>query len=77
MSEERSTVSICVDSDLAHAAARFTPDFNRTTKDLLTGFIARNEAPQRLEGAALIRLLDAVNAFHEAHGLLSDEFPML
>ena len=71
-------ITVTLSEELAVHAGRYTDDLNSTVMSLLVEFIAREESLRRNQpDDRLGRALDAFNAFHAEHGLLSDEFPVL
>lgn len=67
-------INVSLNEDLVRQAKVFTRNLSGTLEDLLGDFVERERARRRDEDAALDRVIDALNAFHAEHGLLSDEF---
>jgi antitoxin CcdA len=73
----RKAVNLSLNTDLVSRAKDLTTNLSGTVEDLLAGFVQNEEARKRADDEALDQVISALNAFHEQHGLLSDEFPSL
>ena len=72
----RSGVSLQLKDDTVRRAEALTDDLSDTVEKLLFAWVSREEA-RRSDPAALEESIRIMDAFHEKHGLLSDEFPSL
>ncbi len=70
-------VNVSLNEDLVRQARSYTSNLSGTVEELLENFVEREAALRQSEDAALGELIDAMNAFHLKHGLLSDEFEQL
>jgi len=70
-------LNVSINEDLVRQARIYTSNLSGTLEDLLQAFVAQEEARRREDDAAVDRIIDVFNAFHEEHGLLSDEFSNL
>ena len=70
-------INVTLNEDIVRRARSFTRNLSGTLEVLLQEFIAREEVQRRDEDAAVDRVIDSLDAFHRAHGLLSDEFGTL
>jgi antitoxin CcdA len=70
----RKPVNLSLREDLVAQAKRHTRNLSGTVETLLADYIAQAEARRRASDAELDAVLDALDAHHAAHGLLSDEF---
>ena len=70
-------INVTLNEDLVRQARGFTRNLSGTLEALLQDFVAREEARRRGQDEAVDRVIDGLNAFHQAHGLLSDEFATL
>jgi antitoxin CcdA len=73
----RKAVNFSLNMDLVLRAKGLTRNLSSTVEDLLAGFVEQEQARQRADDERLEQVISALNAFHEQHGLLSDEFPSL
>jgi hypothetical protein len=71
------TVNITMNDDLIRQTRPHTRDPNGTPADLLQNFVERERAQRRAEDTAVDQIIDRLDAFHRAHGLISDEFSSL
>ena len=69
--------NVTLDEELVRQARLLTPNLSGTVEDLLREFVTREQGRRAAEDAAVIEVIDGLNAFHQEHGLLSDEFPSL
>ncbi len=74
---QRRPINVSLNEDLVRQARLFTRNLSGTLEDLLRDFVAQERARRRAEDTALDQVIDAVDAFHREHGLLSDEFSSL
>jgi len=70
----RKPVNLSLNEKLVERARRVTPNLSSTVETLLTQFVQDAEAKRRADDAVLDQVIAALNAHHEKHGLLSDEF---
>ena len=70
-------INISLNEDLVRQARLYTRNLSGTVEDLLKTFVADENARRQVEDARTNRVIDDMNAFHEANGLLSDEFSSL
>lgn len=70
----RKPVNLSLNEKLVERARRVTPNLSGTVETLLTEFVLAAEAKRRADDTALDQVIAALNAHHEQHGLLSDEF---
>jgi antitoxin CcdA len=70
-------LNITLNDDLIRQARLYTRNLSGTLEDLLQDFVERERARRRAEDAVMDQVIDGLNAFHRAHGLLSDEFSSL
>ena len=73
----RKAVNLSLNVDLVARAKGLTRNLSGTVEDLLTGFVEQEEARQRAADERLDSVVSALDAVHEQHGLLSDDFPSL
>ena len=73
-SARRKPVNLSLNEKLVVRARRVTPNLSGTVETLLTQFVLEAEAKRRADDAVLDQVIAALNAHHEEHGLLSDEF---
>lgn len=73
-SSRRKPVNLSLPESLVVRAKRVTPNLSGTVEALLTDYVREAEARRRADDAELDAVIDALNAAHEAHGFLSDEF---
>ncbi len=71
----RKPVTLSLNEDLVARARGLTRNLSATVEELLAGFVAAEQARKRENDAELEVVIDALNALHAKHGLLSDEFP--
>nr|WP_294512380.1 type II toxin-antitoxin system CcdA family antitoxin [uncultured Rhodopila sp.] len=76
-SVRRKAVNLSLNTDLVTRAKGLTRNLSGTVEYLLTGFVEQEEARQRASDERLDAVISALDAFHEQHGLLSDDFPSL
>ena len=76
-SAPRRAVNLSLNSDLLARVKALTNNLSRTVEDLLTGFVHDEQARQRTEDEKIDEVVSALNASHERHGFLSDEFSSL
>ena len=74
---ERTSGQRQLNDDLVRQARLYTRNLSGTLEDLLAEFVARERVRRRDEDAALDRVVAALGAFHDEHGLSSDEFTAL
>jgi antitoxin CcdA len=70
-------INITLNDDVIREARLYSRDLSRTVEDLLQDFVARERAQCLVEPTVMDQVVDRLNAFHRAHGLLSDEFSSL
>lgn len=73
----RRAVSLLLNEDLVARARSLTRNLSATVEDLLYAYVRQEQARRRAEDAKLAEVISALNAFHEQHGFLSDEFSEL
>lgn len=73
----RKAVNLSLNVDLVARAKGLTRNLSGTVEDLLTGFVEQEESRQHAADERLDAVLSALDAVHEQHGLLSDDFPSL
>lgn len=76
-SAPRRAVNLSLNEDLLVRARALTRNLSGTVEELLAGYLQQEQARRREEDARLDGVVLALNAFHERHGFLSDEFPNL
>lgn len=74
---QKRPINVSLNEDLVRQARLFTRNLSGTLEDLLRDFVVHERARRRAEDAALDQVINAVDAFHREHGLLSDEFSSL
>jgi post-segregation antitoxin (ccd killing protein) len=72
----RCTVRLELKEDTVNRAKALTEDLSGTVEKVLFAWVSREEA-RRSDPKALEETIRIMDAFHEKHGLLSDEFPIL
>ena len=70
----RKPVNLSLNEKLVERARRVTPNLSGTVETLLTQFVQEAEAKRRADDAVLDQVIAALNAHHEEHGFLSEEF---
>ena len=70
----RKPVNLSLNEKLVERARRVTPNLSSTVETLLTQFVQDAEAKRRADDALLDQVIAALNAHHEKHGFLSEEF---
>lgn len=73
----RRAVNLSLNGDLLARARKLTRNLSATVEDLLAGYVRQEQARQRAEDERLDQVVSDLNAFHERHGFLSDEFSSL
>ena len=73
----RRAVSLSLNEDLVARAKKTSRNLSATVEELLAGYVHREQARRRAEDEKLDEVISALNAFHERHGFLSDEFSTL
>ncbi len=73
----RRAVNLSLNEDLVARAKRTSRNLSATVEELLAGYVQREQARRRAEDEKLDEVISALNAFHERHGFLSDEFSIL
>ncbi|WP_376089550.1 type II toxin-antitoxin system CcdA family antitoxin [Roseomonas sp. CCTCC AB2023176] len=73
----RRPVNLSLNEDLVTRARMLTTNLSGTVEALLATFVQEEQKRRRRDDAVLRDVLAAVSAFHEEHGLLSDEFSKL
>lgn len=73
----RRAVNLSINEDLLFRAKQTTKNLSATVEELLAGYVQQEHAHRRAEDEALDQVISALNAFHERHGFLSDEFSTL
>ena len=76
-SAPRRAVNLSLNEDLVARAKRSTRNLSATVEELLAGYVQQEQARRRAEDEKLDEVISALNAFHERHGFLSDEFSTL
>ncbi len=74
---QKRPINVSLNEDLVRQARLFTRNLSGTLEDLLRDFVAHERVRRRAEDAAVDQVIDALDAFHREHGLLSDEFSAL
>ena len=70
----RKPVNLSLNEKLVERARRVTPNLSGTVETLLTQFVQEAEAKRRTDDVLLDQVIAALNAHHEEHGFLSEEF---
>ncbi len=70
-------INVELNADLVRQAREYTKDLSVTLEELLKDFVAREASSHLAEDSALDGVICGFNAFHQKHGLLSDEFSTL
>jgi len=70
----RKPVNLSLNEKLVERARRVTPNLSGTVETLLTQFVQEAEAKRRADDVLLDQVIAALNAHHEEHGFLSEEF---
>ena len=70
----RKAVNLSINGDLLLQAKRLTKNLSATVEALLAGHVQAELARKRADDEALEQVITALNAYHEEHGFLSDEF---
>ena len=73
-SARRKPVNLSLSEKLVERARRVTPNLSGTVETLLTKFVQEAEAKRRADDVLLDQVIAALNAHHEEHGFLSEEF---
>ena len=73
----RWAVNLSLNEDLVARAKKSTRNLSATVEELLAGYVQQEQARRRAEDKTLNQVITALNAFHERHGFLSDEFSTL
>ena len=73
----RRAVNLSLNEDLVVRAKKTTRNLSATVEELLAGYVQQEQARRRAEDETLDEVISALNAFHERHGFLSDEFSTL
>jgi antitoxin CcdA len=71
----RKPVNLSLNEDLVARARGLTRNLSGKVEELLADFVQAEIARKRAEDEELEAIIDALNAVHEEHGFLSDEFP--
>ncbi|WP_158287550.1 type II toxin-antitoxin system CcdA family antitoxin [Falsiroseomonas bella] len=74
---KRQAVNLSLPADLVQRARACTGNLSGTVEELLSGFVAREEARRRDEDERLARTLDALNAMTREHGTFGDDLSRL
>ncbi len=70
----RKPVNLSLSEDLVARAKGHTRNLSGTVEVLLTHYVRDAEARKRESDARLDAVIDALNAIHDEHGFLSDDF---
>ena len=73
----RRAVNLSLNEDLVARAKKSTRNLSATVEKLLADHLQQEQARRRAEDETLDEVISALNAFHERHGFLSDEFSTL
>jgi antitoxin CcdA len=73
----RRAVNLSLNEDLVARAKKSTRNLSATVEELLASYVQQEQARRRAEDEKLDEVISALNAFHERHGFLSDEFSTL
>ncbi len=73
----RRAVNLSLNEDLVARAKKSTRNLSATVEKLLADYVQQEQARRRAEDEKLDEVISALNAFHERHGFLSDEFSTL
>ena len=73
-SARRKPVNLSLNEKLVERARRVTPNLSGTVETLLTKFVQEAEAKRRADDVLLDQVIAALNAHHDEHGFLSEEF---
>lgn len=76
-SAPRRAVNLSINEDLLLQAKRVTKNLSGTVEELLAGYLQAELARKRADDDVLGQVITALNAYHEEHGFLSDEFSNL
>ncbi|MGI4802795.1 MAG: type II toxin-antitoxin system CcdA family antitoxin [Janthinobacterium lividum] len=74
---QKRPINVSLNEDLVRQARLYTGNLSGTLERLLRDFVEHEWVRRRAEDAAVDQVIDALNAFHQEHGLLSDEFSAL
>ena len=74
---QRRPVNLSLNEDLVAQAKKTTRNLSATVEKLLADHLKQEQARRRAEDEKLDEVISALNAFHERHGFLSDEFSTL
>jgi len=67
-------VNLSINQHLLSRAKALTRNLSGTVEDLLAGYVRDEQARKRAEDETVDDVVSTLNAFHEDHGFLSDEF---
>lgn len=70
----RRSVSLSIDEDVLSQAEALTRNLSGTVEELLAGYVQREQDRRQAEDERLDAVISALNAFHDRHGFMSDEF---
>ena len=70
----RKPVNLSLSEDLVTRSKAHTKNLSGTVEVLLTQYVRDAEARKRESDAQLEAVIDALNAIHDEHGFLSDDF---
>ncbi len=70
----RRPVNLSINADLLLQAKRLTKNLSGTVEALLAAHVQAELARKRADDDKLEQVITALNAYHEEHGFLSDEF---
>ena len=76
-STSKRPTNVSLDESLVREARLLTGNLSGTLEDLLRDFVARERGRHAAEDEVVAAIVDAMNAFHRTHGLLSDELSSL
>lgn len=76
-SAPRRAVNLSINGDLLVQAKRLTQNLSGMVEELLASHLQAELARKQAEDDTLDRIITTLNARHEEHGFLSDEFPNL
>ena len=70
----RRAVNLSINGDLLSRAKGLTKNLSGTVEELLAAHLQAELTRRRAEDDTLAQIVATLNAFHERHGFLSDEF---
>jgi post-segregation antitoxin (ccd killing protein) len=76
-SAARRAVHLSLNEDLISRAKGLTKNLSATVETLLAGYVREEQEKRRAADLQLQEVIEALNAYHEKHGCLSDEYQAL